>query len=139
MVLLDVAQQIEIPLERDVRIVPALDEDLDAAERLHFIDLRADLLVAERPSFVVLGTPVERAESAVGDADVGVIDISVDDVRDDALGMEGFSHVVRFGAELQQRSVLEPVDHVFHWDGRRRTADGGWDGGWRTADIFMLR
>ena len=44
MVPLDVAQQVEIPLERDVRVMTALHEDLHAAEGLHRIDLPADLL-----------------------------------------------------------------------------------------------
>jgi hypothetical protein len=36
---LDVAQQLQIPLERDVRVVAALDEDLHPAERLRLVDL----------------------------------------------------------------------------------------------------
>ena len=82
-VALDVPQQVEVPLERDVRIVPALHEDLHAAERLGLVDLRADLLERERPALAVLGAAVERAEAAVGDADVRVVDVAVDDVRDD--------------------------------------------------------
>ena len=81
---LDVAQQVEIPLERDVRVVPALHQDLDAAERLGLVDLRADLLVRQRPAFAVLRPAIERAEAAVGDADVRVVDVAVDDVGDDA-------------------------------------------------------
>ena len=98
-VALDVAQQVEIPLERDVRIVPALHEDLHAAQRLRLVDLRADLLERERVPFAVLRPPVERAEAAVGDADVRVVDVAVDDVRDD---------VARDAARWRTRSASAP-------------------------------
>ena len=88
MVALDVAHQVEVPLERDVRVVPALDQDLHAAERLRLVDLRADLLERERVALAVLRPPVERAEAAVGDADVRVVDVAVDDVRDDVAGVQ---------------------------------------------------
>src|ERR1019366_4243678 len=104
----------------------------------------------ERPAFVVLGTAIERAEAAVGDADVRVVDVPVDDVRDDALGMEGLPPTIGFGAELEERCVFKPIEEVFHrdgrrrmadggWDGRRRMADGGWDDGRRMADILRRR
>src|SRR4029079_16988035 len=73
-ILLDVPQQIEIPLEGDVRVVPALHQDLYCAQLLCFIDLLANLLVGERPALVVLGTPVERTEATVSDTDVRVVD-----------------------------------------------------------------
>src|SRR5690606_37778222 len=44
MMALDVAHQLEIPLERDVRVVAALEKDLDPAERLTLVDLLTDLL-----------------------------------------------------------------------------------------------
>jgi hypothetical protein len=62
--------------------VAALHEDLDGAELLGLVDLGADLLVGERPALVVLGAAIERAEAAVGDADVRVVDVPVDDVGD---------------------------------------------------------
>jgi len=82
MVLLDVSHEVQIPLERDVGIVPALKQDLNSTNGLALVHLRPDLLEAQHVAFVVLGPPVERAELAVGDADVGVIDIAVDDVGD---------------------------------------------------------
>ncbi len=44
MIALDVAHQIQIPLERYVRVVPALNQDLNTTERLQLVDLCADLL-----------------------------------------------------------------------------------------------
>ena len=42
MMLLDVAHQLQVPLERDVRIVPTLQQDLHSAQRLAFLDLLAN-------------------------------------------------------------------------------------------------
>ena len=42
---LDVLHQVEIPLEGDVRIVAALNQNLHAAKRFGLIDFRANLLV----------------------------------------------------------------------------------------------
>ncbi len=88
MVALDVAHEIQIPLERDVGVVPPLHEDLDAAERLALVDLATDLLEAQHVALEVLGPAVKRTELAVRDADVGVVDVAIDDVGDDRLGME---------------------------------------------------
>src|SRR3954468_1120598 len=84
---LDVAHQLEIPLERNVRIVPALEQNLDAADRFALVDLGADLLEAQDIAFAVLGPAVERAELAVGDADIGVVDVPIDDVGNHLLGV----------------------------------------------------
>src|SRR5688500_4974481 len=92
----------------------ALDEDLNPAEGFRLVDLLADLLERERVPFPVLRPPVERAEAAVGDADVRVVDVSVDDERDDAVRMPLLPHAVRFAAELQQRCVRVEVEDIGH-------------------------
>src|SRR3990170_3974299 len=125
---LDVAEQIEVPREGDVRIVTALHQDLHAAQGLHLVDLGADLLEAERPPFRVSRAPVECAEAAVGDAHVRVVDVAIHDVRDDVVRMRGAARPVGFGAELEQRGALEPVKEVTHREtttaSRRETGDG---------------
>ena len=88
MIALDVPHQIQIPLERDVWVVSALNEDLNATECFRFVDLRADLLERQRVAFAVLRSTIECAESAIGDADIRVIDIAVDDVSDDVARMQ---------------------------------------------------
>ncbi len=112
MMLLDVPHQLQVPLERDVRIVPALDQDLHAAECLGLVDLRADLLVRERVALVVLRPTVERAESAVGDAHVRVVDVAVHDIRHDAVRMPCEAHTVGLGAEINQRRVRVEVEEI---------------------------
>src|SRR4029077_60822 len=104
-VTLDVLHQVEIPLERNVWIVSALNQDLDTAERLELIDLRTDLLEGECIAFSVLGSTRERAETAVSYTDVRVVDVAIDDVRDNVSGMLLLAHTIRFGAELEERGI----------------------------------
>ena len=130
---LDVAQQVEVPLERDVRIVPALDEDLHAAERLGLLDLLADLLERERVPFAVLRATVEGAEAAVGHADVRVVDVAVDDVRDDAVRMQRFAAPVGLEAEFEQRGVGVEVEQVAHAKYVRWSRSGGREEGERAV------
>src|SRR6266404_2279445 len=109
-VALDVAQQIEIPLERDVGVVSALHQNLHAADCLELVDLAADFLERQQVPLGMFGAPIERAELAVGDADVRVIDVSVDDVRDDVLGMQLPPDVIRELAQLEQRGALVELE-----------------------------
>src|SRR5438094_25092 len=102
MVALDVAHQVQVPREGDVGIVAPLDEDLHAAERLQLVDLATDLLEREDVPLGVLRPPVERAELAVRDADIGVVDVPIDDVGDLVLRMQPPPRLVGEGAELEQ-------------------------------------
>ena len=69
---------------RQVRIVPALQQQLSAAEPNRLLDLRVDLVEAERVALARSDRPVERAELAARDADVRVVHVAVDDVGDRA-------------------------------------------------------
>jgi hypothetical protein len=103
---LDVAHQVQIPLERDVRIVSALKQDLHAADSLALVDLGTDLLEAQDVALGMAGAPVERAELAVGDTDVGVVDVPVDDVSDHVRRVPAPALGVGEPAELEERSLL---------------------------------
>ena len=103
---LDVAQQIQVPRERDVGVVAALDQNLHTAQRAQLVDLPADLLEGEHVALGVLGAAVERAELAVGDADVGVVDVAVDDVGDGVLGVEAPPCLIGERPQLEQRGPL---------------------------------
>jgi hypothetical protein len=87
MVPFDIAHQIEVPLERDVRIVSALQQNLDSPNRLALVDLAPDLLETQNVAFPVFGPAVERAELAVSNAHIGVVDVPIDDVGDNVLGV----------------------------------------------------
>jgi hypothetical protein len=81
--LLDVAHQLQVPLEGDIRVVTALEKNLYPAQCLTLVDLGTNLLEAENVTFPMLGPAIERAELTVGDTDVSVVDVSVDDISDD--------------------------------------------------------
>jgi len=63
----------------------------------------------------VPGTAVERAELAVGDADVGVVDVAVDDVGDRVLGVLSLALVVGKPAQLQEGGVLVELETGFEF------------------------
>ncbi len=79
----DVAEQFEIPIERQLRVVPALHENLNTARGGKFVQLLIELLPAQHVVVFVFLGPVKRAELAVNVADVGVVDVAVDDVGHD--------------------------------------------------------
>ncbi len=82
-VLPDVLQQVQVVVDAELGVVPALHEDLRAADGLELLDLLADLLGREHVVVLVALGAHEGAELAVDVADVRVIDVAVDDVGDD--------------------------------------------------------
>jgi hypothetical protein len=80
-------KQVLVPPDRQIGVVPALQQELTAADADGLVNLAEDLV---EPQHVPVGRadrPVERAEVAARHADVGVVDVAVDDVGDDAIGM----------------------------------------------------
>ena len=71
----------------NVGVVPALQQDLPAADRNRLLDLPEDLLERQHVAVARSHGPVERAEVAARHADVRVVDVAVDDVGDDAVGV----------------------------------------------------
>src|SRR2546429_648976 len=66
----DVSEQVEIPLLGQLRMVPALHEDLSPAKRDGFLDLAVHLRVGNHVGIVILLRAVERAKLAINIADV---------------------------------------------------------------------
>src|SRR4051812_13457758 len=81
------AKQVFVPRDRQVRVVATLQQQLIAADGNRLVDLPEDLLEAKDVTLRGSDRTIERAEVAARDADVGVVDVAVDDVRDDPLGM----------------------------------------------------
>jgi hypothetical protein len=108
--LLDIAHQLEVPLERDIRVVASLKQDLNASDCLALIDLGADLLEAEYIPFVVLGSPIEGAELTIGHTDVGVVDVPVYDVSDHVLRMLPPPLGISELPQLQERCPLIEIE-----------------------------
>ena len=93
-------EQILVPRDGQVRVVSALQQQLVATNGNRLVDLLEDLLEAEDITVRRPDRPVERAEVAARHADVGVVDVAVDDVGDDALGM--FPRANRIGKPAEQ-------------------------------------
>ena len=80
-VLLDEAQHLLVIREAELRIEPALYHDLCAAGFHRLPHLLEDLLVREQIGVLAALPPEERAEAALIDADIRVVDVAVDDER----------------------------------------------------------
>ena len=75
---LDVAEEVLVPLDPQVGVVAALQEQRGAAQVERLLDLAEDHRLRQDVALGVHGRPVEGAEVAVGDAEVGVVDVAVD-------------------------------------------------------------
>src|SRR5690606_22051055 len=108
MSLLEEAQQVEVPVERQVGVHPALHEDAGAADGLQLRDLATQLLVGVRVGVVLTARAVEAAEAATDVAHVRVVDVAVDEVAD-RLGI-GAPTPDGVGSSRQgeERQVVEP-------------------------------
>ena len=84
---LDVCEQIEIPLLRQLRMMPALHENLVATERDGLLDFFVQLVERDDVGIVVLLRAIERAELAIDVADVRVVDVAINNVGDDAIAL----------------------------------------------------
>src|SRR5258706_2192296 len=88
------AEQIFVPRERQVGIMSTLQQQLDASDRDGLVDFSEQLVEAEDVALRGSDFPVERAEVTFRNADVGVVDVPVDDVGDDAARMFSLTDVV---------------------------------------------
>src|SRR5437667_11026099 len=79
----DVLQKIDIPLEREFRMMSTLHQDLNPVRSRKFIELLIDLLERKHIMIFIFFGSIKRAEFAVNIADIRVIDVSIDNVSDD--------------------------------------------------------
>ena len=96
------ADQVQVVLEGEGRVVPSLEEDRGGAPLHGPGDLRHDLVDGEGVGLGVARLPVEGAELAVGDADVRVVRVRVDRERHLAAGVEAAAHGIGELADLEQ-------------------------------------
>ena len=104
----DVMEQLQVPIEPEFRMVPALHQDLHAAGGSQLIELLVELLVGQDVMILILFRAIKRTELAIDVADVGVIDVSIDDVGDDLAFL--FRQIApRIGqrAQLSQRPAIK--------------------------------
>ena len=88
----------------------ALHQDAGAAQVDGFLNLAEDGFVRQDVAFGVAHRAVERAEAAVFGAEIGVVDVAVDDVADHAFRMQLAADGVGGHADADQVVALEHVD-----------------------------
>ena len=108
-------EQIEIPLLRELGMMPALHQHLRAAERDGLRDFLVHLVEGDDVGIVILLRAVKRAEFAINIANIGVIDIAVHVVGDDLIaaiiisrGLRELAATVGERAEFLQRQNIKP-------------------------------
>src|SRR5215470_12311728 len=89
-----------------------LEEHGGGAPPRRRLDLLQHLLDGERPRLRVSRLAIEGAELAVGDADVGVIGIGVDDEGDLLLRMQAKAHLLGEATELDEGRVGKEPESV---------------------------
>ena len=105
-----------------LRVESALEQDLDAAGRHGLVDLGGQFLFAERIAAGPAGGAVEGAEAAVDVADVRVVDVPFDDVRNPPAGMQLVAAEVGRQPQIGQRGLARQVQGLVH---RQPPAVGG--------------
>src|SRR5215472_4216927 len=78
----DVRQQIQVPLLRQFGMMPALHQDLRAADCERLLNLLINLIERDHVSVVIFFDTIKSAEFTIDVTNVCVIDVPVDDVSD---------------------------------------------------------
>ncbi len=86
--LADAVEQFQVPVEGQVGVHAALHEDLGAADVAEFLHLLVQLFVFECVGVVLVALTLEGTEDALGGADVGVVDVAVDDEGADMVAVD---------------------------------------------------
>src|SRR5947209_7557906 len=76
----DVPQQVDVPLQAELGMVSPLHQDLNTAHGGKFIQLLIELLQRNDVVIVIFFGAIKRAELAINVADVGVVDVAIDDI-----------------------------------------------------------
>ena len=103
--LLDAAEERLEPVDLEVRVDAALHQHTSAAHLNRLADLVVDGVEVEDVAFggeLALQRPVEGAEGAVLGAEVGVVDVAVNDVADHAFGVEASADRVGFHTDADE-------------------------------------
>src|SRR5882672_3446359 len=80
---LDMRKKVQIPLHGKLGMMAPLHENLRPTERDRFLDFAVDFLMGNHVGVLVSFHAIEGAEFAINVANVGVIDVAINDVSDD--------------------------------------------------------
>ncbi len=116
--LLDAGEESLEPVDFQVGVKAALHQHAGAAHLLGFGDLFVDFFKREDVPLIGAGNvlaflgerAVESAERAVLGAEVGVVDVAIDDVSDHALGVQTAAHGVGLEAQPDEVRGVEIVE-----------------------------
>lgn len=104
---LEVAEEVQVPLQGKLGVHPALHEDPLPPHLVEFLNLLGDLLVTQGVGVLLPLGAVEGAEGAGHGADVGVVDVAVNEEGDHlGVGLPQ-AHLVGGGGELGEGKVKE--------------------------------
>ncbi len=126
--LFDAAEEALEPVDLEIGVDAALHQHAGATHLDGLGDLLVNRLEVEDVALfgarVGLAGPrqraVEGAEGAVLGAEVGVVDVAIDDVGDHALGMQAAAHGVGLKAQADEVGGMEVVERLLA--GQRHTA-----------------
>src|ERR1043166_2101328 len=88
------AQKIFIPLDTKIRMQPTLHQHAGAAQRNGLVDFRANLIDGSDVSVRRAGPPIESTKGADYIADIRVINVAIDDIGDDVVGMTALPNFI---------------------------------------------
>src|SRR5690349_14512077 len=110
--LFDRAQQILIPFDFQFRMQAALHQNSRAAQIDGLLNLLEDHVFRVDVALGVPHRPVEGAEAAILGAEIRVVDVAIDDVADDPVGMVLAAHRVGRHPDADQIVAAEEVDRL---------------------------
>src|SRR5690606_18533488 len=105
--LFEEAQKARVPVEGQVGVHTARHQHARAPDGLQLRQLRADLLVGEYVRVILPTRAVEAAEAAAHVADVRVVDVAIDQVRDGLGVRPGQANLVGGGGHVEERQVVK--------------------------------
>ncbi len=118
--LFDSAQHFLVPVDLEIGMQAALHQHSGAPELDGLADFFVDGVELEDVTFFRRGAfqrAIEGAEGAVFGAEVGVVDVAVDDVGDRAFGMQLAPHRVGFHADADQVVGVEHLESLGFGEG----------------------
>jgi hypothetical protein len=116
---LDRLQQLEVPGQRQIRVHAALHEDLRAADLDDLPDLLEQLRGGQRVGVSLVPVAAKGAERAPRRADVGVVDVAVDNVGPNRLPVQVPAAGVGPSAELMKRHLAVEAQGLAGADAER--------------------
>ena len=79
----DVMQKVDVPFERQFRMMPALHQNLYSARGGKFVQFLIDLIKAQDVMVLIFLGPIKRSEFAIDVADVRVVNVAIHDISHD--------------------------------------------------------